>query len=151
MLIEPAVPGDAAELFVLQRACWVAEQADNPGVFIPALAESPEDLADWLVRDHVWSPARAGEWSAPSVPGSPTPRRDRSGTSAGYGRPRPRRSRPRAPPAGAAEAAAPAEATASELFTGARSRRNQRMYKKAGYRLAGTVDDGAAVRMVKRR
>jgi tRNA (guanine37-N1)-methyltransferase len=50
-----------------------------------------------------------------------------------------------------AEAAAPPEVTAYELVTGARSRRNQKMYKKAGYRVAGAIDDGAAVRMVKRR
>ena len=42
------------------------------------------------------------------------------------------------PPARGVEAAAPAEATSYALFTGAGSRRNQKMYKKAGYRLAGS-------------
>jgi tRNA (guanine37-N1)-methyltransferase len=152
VLIEPAVPGDAAELFVLQRACWVAEQADNPGVFIPALAESPERLAEWLVRDHVWVARSGGRmvgavrarladteegpvWDIGRLMVAP----DRAGR--GLGRHL----------LELAEAAAPAEATAYELFTGARSRRNQKMYKKAGYRLVGTIDDGAAVRMVKRR
>jgi tRNA (guanine37-N1)-methyltransferase len=152
VLIEPAVPGDAAELFVLQRACWVAEQADNPGAFIPALAESPERLAEWLVRDHVWVARSGGRmvgavrarladseegpvWDIGRLMVAP----DRAGR--GLGRHL----------LELAEAAAPAEATAYELFTGARSRRNQKMYKKAGYRLAGTIDDGAAVRMVKRR
>ena len=44
-LVEPA---DAGELFVLQRACWVQEQQDNPGVLIPALEESLDDLRAWI-------------------------------------------------------------------------------------------------------
>ncbi len=47
------------------------------------------------------------------------------------------------------EEEAPAEATSYELFTGAGSLRNQRMYKKAGYRLAGELEPGV-VRMTKR-
>ena len=42
----------------------------------------------------------------------------------------------------AVEAEAPAEATAYALFTGAGSKRNQRMYKKAGYRLSGSPSPG---------
>jgi tRNA (guanine37-N1)-methyltransferase len=48
------------------------------------------------------------------------------------------------------EAAAPAEATSYELFTGAGSLRNQRMYKKAGYRLRDEPSPGV-VRMTKAR
>lgn len=152
VLIEPAVAGDAAELFVLQRACWVAEQADNPGVFIPALAESPEHLAEWLVRDRVWV-ARSGGRLVGAVRARLTDTDDGPVWDIGRLMVAPDR-------AGRglgrhllelAEAAAPPEATAYELFTGARSRRNQKMYRRAGYRLAGTIDDGAAVRMVKRR
>jgi tRNA (guanine37-N1)-methyltransferase len=51
---------------------------------------------------------------------------------------------------GAIEQAAPAAATSYELFTGAGSRRNQKMYKKAGYRDAGRRAPGV-VRMTKRR
>jgi tRNA (guanine37-N1)-methyltransferase len=152
VLVERAVPGDAAELFVLQRACWVAEQADNPGAFIPALAESPERLAEWLARDHVWV-ARSGGRMVGAVRARLTDTDDGPVWDIGRLMVAPDR-------AGRglgrhllelAEAAAPAEATAYELFTGARSRRNLKMYKKAGYRPAGTIDDGAAVRMVKRR
>jgi len=50
----------------------------------------------------------------------------------------------------AVEAEAPAEATAYALFTGAGSKRNQRMYKKAGYRLSGSPSPGV-VSMVKPR
>jgi tRNA (guanine37-N1)-methyltransferase len=156
VVIERAVPGDAAELFVLQRACWVAEQADNPEAFIPALAESPQRLAEWLDRDHVWV-ARSGGRLVGAVrarlvePPDESPdgqawfigrlmvAPDRTGRGLG------RRLLE------LAEAAAPPEVTAYELVTGARSRRNQKMYKKAGYRVAGAIDDGAAVRMVKRR
>ncbi len=45
---------------------------------------------------------------------------------------------------------APPEVTSYELFTGAGSRRNQKMYKKAGYRLAGRPGPGV-VSMVKPR
>ena len=48
----------------------------------------------------------------------------------------------------AVEAEAPAEATAYALFTGAGSKRNQRMYKKAGYRLRGEIAPGV-VRLTK--
>ncbi len=48
------------------------------------------------------------------------------------------------------EAAAPPEATSYALFTGAGSARNQRMYKKAGYRLRGEIEPGV-VRMTKKR
>jgi tRNA (guanine37-N1)-methyltransferase len=50
----------------------------------------------------------------------------------------------------AIEGEAPAEATSYTLFTGARSLRNQRMYKRAGYRLAGSPEPGV-VAMVKPR
>jgi tRNA (guanine37-N1)-methyltransferase len=47
------------------------------------------------------------------------------------------------------EAAAPAGVTTYSLFTGAGSLRNQRIYKKAGYRLRGEIEPGV-VRMTKR-
>jgi tRNA (guanine37-N1)-methyltransferase len=50
----------------------------------------------------------------------------------------------------AVEVAAPPEVTSYELFTGAGSKRNQKMYKKAGYRLAGSPGPGV-VSMVKPR
>src|SRR5690349_14450629 len=48
--IRPVQPGDAGELFVLQRACWVQEAHDNPGVRIPALHETLDELRDWIAR-----------------------------------------------------------------------------------------------------
>ena len=49
-----------------------------------------------------------------------------------------------------AEALAPAEATGLELLTSAGVARNQRIYKKAGYRSRGEIRPGV-VRMTKRR
>jgi len=140
-------PGDAGELFVLQRACWVQEQRDNPGVLIPALEESLDDLRTWIAQDTVLVARSAGrlvgavrarprgdEWDigrlmvAPDVAGR------------GLGRML----------LATIEAAAPPEATTYGLFTGAGSVRNQRMYKKAGYRLRGETEPGV-VRMTKKR
>ena len=140
-------PGDAGELFVLQRACWVQEQRDNPGVLIPALEESLDDLRTWIAQDVVLVARSAGrlvgavrarlrgdEWDIGRLMVAP----DLSGR--GLGRML----------LATIEAAAPPEATTYGLFTGAGSARNQRMYKKAGYRLRGEIEPGV-VRMTKKR
>ncbi len=140
-------PSDAGELLTLQRACWVQEAQDNPGVRIPALQESLEDVQEWVahgvvlvvraadrlvgavrgtLRDQTWDIGRL--MVAPDLQGQ------------GLGRWLLSR----------IEEEAPAAATSYELFTGAGSLRNQRMYKKAGYRLAGHPEPGV-VRMAKPR
>jgi tRNA (guanine37-N1)-methyltransferase len=48
------------------------------------------------------------------------------------------------------EALAPESAVAFELFTGAGSTRNQKIYKKAGYRLRGEVEPGVVLFTKKR-
>jgi tRNA (guanine37-N1)-methyltransferase len=140
-------PSDAGELLTLQRACWVQEAHDNPGVRIPALHESLEDVQEWITEGVVLV-ARAADrlvgavravrredtWHIGRVMVAP----DLQGQ--GLGRWLLER----------IEEEAPAGVTAYELFTGAGSRRNQRMYKKAGYRLAGELEPGV-VRMTKRR
>nr|WP_281379966.1 GNAT family N-acetyltransferase [Nocardioides ginsengisegetis] len=141
-----AEPADAGELFVLQRACWVQEQQDNPDVRIPALHESLDDLRSWLGRDTVLVARSAGRlvgavraslhgdlWEVGRLMVAP----DVAGR--GLGRSLLER----------IEALAPTEAASYALFTGAGSARNQRMYKKAGYRLRGEVEPGV-VRMTKR-
>ena len=143
--VRPAEPADAGELYVLQRACWVAEQQDNPGVRIPALEESYDDLRAWLARDTVLVARVAGRlvgavrgrayddtWEVGRLMVAP----DLSGR--GLGRMLLER----------IEAAAPATATTYELFTGTGSARNQRIYKRAGYRLRGETEPGT-VRMTK--
>ena len=138
-------PGDAGELFTLQRACWVQEQQDNPGVEIPALHETLEDLRGWIARDTVLLARSAGRlvgavradlhertWEIGRLMVAP----DLQGR--GLGRVLLQR----------VEAAAPPEATAYALVTGAGSLRNQKLYKKAGYRLRGEVEPGV-VRLTK--
>ncbi len=138
-------PGDAGELFTLQRACWLQEQQDNPGVEIPALHETLEDLRGWIARDTVLVARSAGRlvgavradlhertWEIGRLMVAP----DLQGR--GLGRVLLQR----------VEAAAPPEATAYALFTGAGSLRNQKLYKKAGYRLRGEVEPGV-VRLTK--
>lgn len=143
--IRPVVPADAGELFVLQRACWVQEQHDNPDVPIPALHETLDELRAWIARDTVLVARSDGRlvgavrasadgeaWEigrlmvAPDVAGR------------GLGRTLLER----------IEALAPAGATTYALFTGAGSLRNQRIYKKAGYRLRGEIAPGV-VRLTK--
>ena len=138
-------PGDAGELFTLQRACWVQEQQDNPGVEIPALHETLEDLRGWIARDTVLVARSAGRlvgavradlhertWEIGRLMVAP----DLQGR--GLGRVLLQR----------VEAAAPPEATAYALVTGAGSLRNQKLYKRAGYRLRGEVEPGV-VRLTK--
>jgi tRNA (guanine37-N1)-methyltransferase len=143
--IRLAEPGDAGELFVLQRACWVQEQHDNPGVRIPALHESLDDLRSWIVRDTVFVARSAGRLVG-AVRGSLAEDRWEVGrlmvapdlAGRGLGRRL----------LATIEEAAPPAATTYALFTGAGSLRNQRMYKRAGYRLRGEIEPGV-VRMTK--
>ncbi|MDI6909087.1 tRNA (guanosine(37)-N1)-methyltransferase TrmD [Nocardioides sp.] len=144
--VRVAEPADAGELYVLQLACWVQELHANPGVRIPALHESLDDLRAWLARDAVLV-ARAGGRLVGAVRASLDEQTWEVGRLmvapdvAGRGLGRTLLSR--------IEGLAPPEATTYALFTGAGSARNQRMYKKAGYRLHGEVEPGV-VRMTKR-
>ncbi|WP_205474235.1 tRNA (guanosine(37)-N1)-methyltransferase TrmD [Nocardioides sp. SYSU D00038] len=139
--VVPAVPGDAAELLTLQRACWVQEAIDNDTITdIPALHESLDDLRaslrtwDWyVVRAHgrlvgavrgrlaepggtVWDIGRI--MVAPDVQGR------------GLGRLLLEH----------AQRVAPPTTTSYTLFTGAGSVRNIRMYQRAGFRLRPDLD-----------
>jgi tRNA (guanine37-N1)-methyltransferase len=144
-----ATPSDAAELFTLQRACWVQEQQANPGVHIPPLHEDLAAVQAWL-----------GEWttlvlrSGGRLVGAVRGRLEGDAWEIG---------RLMVAPdlqghgigrllLEAVELAAPDAATGFVLFTGALSERNIRIYKKAGYRLLGP-DPAApgAVRLSKRR
>ena len=137
--VRAAVPADAGELHVLQLACWVQEMHDNPGVRIPALHESLDDVAAWLERDTVLVARAAGRlvgavrasldgqtWEVGRLMVAP----DLAGR--GLGRTLLTRIEELAPPA----------ATTYALFTGAGSARNQRIYKKAGYRPRREVEPG---------
>jgi tRNA (guanine37-N1)-methyltransferase len=133
--VRPAVPADAGELYTLQRACWLQELEANPGVEIPALRESLDDvrrgLGEWTVivaRDpasgRLVGAVRGrvdshGEWDIGRIMVAP----DLQGR--GLGRALLER----------IEGLAPANVTTYVLFTGAGSADNIRMYKKAGFRL----------------
>jgi tRNA (guanine37-N1)-methyltransferase len=148
--VAPATRADAGELFTLTRACWLQELWANPGVTIPALEESFDDLLGSL---QAWTTvvARAGGrlvgsargradgdvWDVGRVMVAP----DLQGR--GLGRLL----------LSLIEDAAPAEVTSYQLFTGAGSADNIRMYKKAGYRLRGPAPgtDGAVLMTKPRR
>ena len=142
-LVEAA---DAGELFTLQRACWVQEMQANPGVPIPALEETYDELQRWITTDTVLVVRSAGRlvgavrarlrehpegdtWDIGRLMVAP----DLQGR--GLGRDLLARIERLAPPG----------AVAFELFTGAGSRDNQRMYKKAGYRMRGEVEPGVVL------
>ena len=133
--VRPGVPADAGELYTLQRACWLQELQANPGVDIPALGESLDDVRQWLGE---WTVMVAreprsgrlvgavrgrldadGEWDIGRVMVAP----DLQGRGLGRGL------------LELVESLAPPAASSYVLFTGAGSSDNQRMYKKAGYRL----------------
>lgn len=134
--IVPAVRGDAGEILTLQRACWVQEALDNDTLDIPALRESLADVEDSLdewtyfvvrvqgrlvgaVRGRLAAHGDATVWDIGRVMVAP----DLQGRGLG-----------RALLEHIQAAAAP-EASAYVLFTGLRSAANQRMYRRAGFRL----------------
>jgi GNAT superfamily N-acetyltransferase len=128
--IARAVDADAAELLVLQRACWVAEAIANETLAIPALHESLEDVRHgiavqqtWVVREgprlvgSVRGKVHGDAWEVGRLMVAP----DLAGRGLGRFL------------LGWIEQHAPAHLTRFELFTGARSTRNQRIYRAAGY------------------
>jgi GNAT superfamily N-acetyltransferase len=134
--IARAVDADAAELLVLQRACWVAEAIENDTLAIPALHESLEEVRrgiavqqTWVVRDgarlvgSVRGTVHGDAWEVGRLMVAP----DLAGRGLGRFL------------LGWIEQHAPDEATRFELFTGARSMRNQRIYGAAGYVLDSTA------------
>jgi tRNA (guanine37-N1)-methyltransferase len=135
--IVPAVRADVPELHTLQLACWVQEMHDNPGVEIPPLHDSLEDTARALETHDVYVVRSAGRlvgsvrarlegdvWEIGRLMTAP----DLQGR--GLGRQL----------LDHIQAVAPATATTYSLFTGAKSERNQRIYKKAGFRLRRDLD-----------
>lgn len=149
--LRDAVPADLGELFTLMRACWVQEQQANPGVDIPPLTEDLDTVRAWLAEDTVLV-LRASGRLVGSVRARSRVRKDGSRAwdigrlmvapdlqGRGLGRMLLER----------IEARAPEGTGVLELFTGAGSVRNQKIYKKAGYRLRGEAGPGA-VRMTKK-
>ena len=151
--VRPAVRADAGELLTLQRACWVQEALENDLLDIPALHESYDDVVAWMgewttlvarsagrlvgaARGRVEPSARGDAWDVGRLMVAP----DLQGRGLG------RRLLE------AIEAQAPDGVTSYHLFTGERSARNQRLYKRAGYSLRGPVPEApGAVLLTKPR
>ncbi|SED41106.1 tRNA (Guanine37-N(1)-) methyltransferase [Nocardioides exalbidus] len=132
--VRPAVPADAGEVFTLQKACWLQEMEANPGVEIPALRESLDDvrrgLGEWTVMvarepstgrlvGAVRGRVDHGEWDIGRIMVAP----DLQGRGLGRAL------------LELVQELAPDDVETFVLFTGAASIDNQRMYKKAGFRM----------------
>jgi len=125
-----ATSSDAAELWVLQRCCWVSEAIANNTLQIPALHEDLHVLTQWVKNMDVWC-VRIDSRLVGAV------RTSLTGESWQIGR---LMVAPDLVRQGLgrwllefAERRAPERATQCKLFTGAQSARNLRMYTQAGY------------------
>jgi tRNA (guanine37-N1)-methyltransferase len=148
--IVAATAGDAPELHVLMRACWVQEAIANDTLEIPALTESLEDVVESLRATQTWVARKAGR-----LVGAVRTSRNEDDWFIGrlcvvpdlQGRGLGRRLLEHA------ESTAPDGIQTFSLNTGAKSTDNLRMYRKAGYRLVrdAVPPIPGAVTLVKRR
>jgi GNAT superfamily N-acetyltransferase len=143
-----ATGGDAPELLVLQRCCWVEEAIANDTLEIPPLYESVDDVRAWLREWSTWCVRVDAR-----LVGAVRARRDGSAWEIGrlmvapdlWGKGLGRYL------LGLAEAHAPVDVAELTLFTGARNARNIRFYEAAGYRRSGVPAPPHAVMLSKRR
>ncbi|MBJ7478253.1 MAG: GNAT family N-acetyltransferase [Rhodococcus sp.] len=130
IVIQNATDGDAAEILVLQRCCWVSEAISNNSMDIPPLHEDLPTVRAWVQESTVWTARRGGRlvgavrgtadgtaWQIGRLMVAP----DLAGNGLG------RRLLQHV------EQNAPEHITRFELFTGSRSARNIRLYTRAGY------------------
>jgi GNAT superfamily N-acetyltransferase len=136
-VVARATEHDAAELCVLQRCCWVAEAIANDTLAIPALHEDLATITQWIKEMQVWTVRVDGRligavrgalsddsWQVGRLMVAP----DFAGQGLGRWL------------LTFIEGRAPAHVRSYELFTGARSERNLRMYNRAGYAVS-TADE----------
>ncbi len=136
--LRPAVPADAEELLVLQRACWVPEGRANRAWGIPPLVETLDDVRESLTAYRTWvghsggrlvvsgrgrvSPEDPSVWEVARLMVAP----DLAGRGLGRAL------------IAFLESQAPPECRTAWMNTGERSERNLRIYRQAGYRLLRT-------------
>jgi tRNA (guanine37-N1)-methyltransferase len=152
--IERATRGDAGELMTLMRACWSQVAIEEQALEIAALHESYEQV---LENIEAWDTyvVRSGGRMVGSVRGRLGPGPGGTGEWWDIGR---LCVAPDLQGRGLGrvllehiERVAPAAASSYWLFTGAHADRNQRFYKKAGYRLRSDIEPPVhAVVMTKR-
>ena len=143
----PAARADAGEILTLQLACWVQEAHANDTLAIPPLHEGADDVVASLGAWDTYVVRSAGrlvgsvrgrlvgtEWEIGRLMVAP----DLQGR--GLGRQLLEHIQRVAPP----------EATSYLLLTGDRSVRNQRLYKRAGFRVHGPQPDLAGVRNLRK-
>lgn len=146
--LERAQPADAAELLVLTRSCWVTEALANEDLHLPHFRETVENMQASFDAWETWVGRLDGRIVA-SVRGRLVEGAWHIGRlmvaidveGRGIGRAL----------LSFIEDRAPEAASAYELFTGAASERNQRMYALAGYALVGPSELPGAVRLRKAR
>jgi tRNA (guanine37-N1)-methyltransferase len=150
--VATATAADAPELLTLSRACWVTEGRDNGSFDIPPLVESLDDVVEGLGQWQTWTVRAAGR-----LVGSVRGRRDpQEPTTWQVGRlmvapDLQGRGLGRALLA-LVEAAAPSDVTTYWINTGRSSERNQRTYRRAGYRaVPGEGSHPGTVDLTKRR
>lgn len=137
-VLAAAVAGDAPEILVLQRCCWVTEAIVNDTLDIPPLHEDLDTVRAWVVDQEVWTLRLAGRlvggvrahragdrWEIGRLMVAPDLR------GRGVGRWLLEH----------AERRAPVGVAQFTLFTGERSERNLRMYRRAGYVLTEPPPD----------
>ncbi|WP_152185488.1 tRNA (guanosine(37)-N1)-methyltransferase TrmD [Segeticoccus rhizosphaerae] len=150
--VTPAQPSDVGELVTLQRACWLPEAVDTEPGQIPAVTESMDQAARGL-REWQTFVVRSGGRLVGSVRGRLAPGDETVWQIArvmvapdlqgrGLGRAL----------LVFAEGLAPGSVRTLWLTTGAQNTRNQRFYRRAGYRRrAGEPSYPGAVDLTKRR
>ena len=153
--VEPATRADAGELMTLMRACWVQEAIEANALGVPALHESYQDVVDAIATWQTYV-VRVGGRLVGSVRGRLMPAPTGSDQWWDIGR---LCVAPDLQGRGLGrvlldhiQQVAPAVASSYALFTGVHSIRNQRMYKKAGFRLRPDLEAPPhTVVMTKRR
>ena len=156
--VRVAVPADAPELFVLQRACWMPEGRVSGDWTIPPLDESLDDVRGWLAQWTTYVARVRGDAGVPGRLVGAVRGRVRPGDPTVWGSGR-LMVAPDLHGRGLgrellelAEAAAPASVETFWINTGAVSEANQRRYRRAGYRrVPGEGSSPGSVDLVKRR